>query len=54
MICEPCKTPDHLVCETPSCTCGHAGSPVRALTSAERLAVVLGAETGNVRLREGA
>jgi hypothetical protein len=52
VICKPCRDDDHVGCANPNCCCGHAGSPVRALTATERLAVVLGTEAGSVRLRE--
>jgi hypothetical protein len=52
MICTSCTTRDHVGCQTPSCTCGHSPSPVRALTTAERHAVMLDGATGNVRVRE--
>lgn len=52
MICQPCRDRDHIGCETPHCCCGHADSPVRPLTDAERQQVRNGTLTANVMPRE--
>ena len=52
MICQSCRDKDHLACGSADCTCGHAGSPVRALTDAERQALRNGTLTGTVMPRE--
>ncbi|TDD97607.1 hypothetical protein [Actinomadura rubrisoli] len=52
MICPPCRDRDHLACVSGDCTCGHAGTPVRALTGAERQAVRDGTLTAHVMPRE--
>lgn len=51
MMCDPCRNTDCLACTTPSCTHGHAGTPVRALTSQERYDYVMGRHTDIVRPR---
>lgn len=52
MICRSCRDKNHVHCESPDCTCGHAGSPVRPLTSAERQDVRTGRLVANVMPRE--
>lgn len=52
MICPNCSVQNHRDCTSADCTCGHAGSSVRALTDAERQAVRDGTLTGTVMPRE--
>jgi len=48
VICPRCIARDHLACLSADCTCGHDGSPVRALTDAERQQVRDGKLTARV------
>ena len=52
MICQPCRDRDHIGCATSDCCCGHAGTPVRPLTDAERQQVRNGTLSTNVMPRE--
>lgn len=54
MICRSCRNKNHPDCESPDCPCGHAESPVRPLTSAERQDVRAGRLVANVMPRETA
>lgn len=47
-VCQPCRDGRHPGCESVNCCCGHRGSNVRALTSAERQLHMLGTTVGNV------
>lgn len=53
MICRRCQRGDCVGCLTSSCTCGHADSPVRPLTDAERQQVRKGTLTAHVLPGEG-
>lgn len=52
MICPKCIENDHVNCQTPDCTCGHAGTSVRPLTDLERQDVRAGRLNTNVMPRE--
>ncbi|MCP2339194.1 hypothetical protein [Actinomadura rupiterrae] len=52
MICARCQRRDHEGCLSPDCACGHRGSPVRPLASAERQEVRAGRLTATVLPRE--